>query len=211
MMGERVSLSELARRSGHSKGYIHRLKIKGVLVFDEAHTIDIDAAAIAIEEARDPAKNTAATRARDQAQRDKHGKATAPGLPLPPGYVAGGGAERDGGGGAEDGADGGRGSTYMRARTMREALGAKVLELDYKRRAGELVERRSVESAVFEAFRSLRDRLLSVPALCAPAVVGLTDPREIESAITDEMRRAFEGFESQTVQQLEARLGGAAA
>ena len=97
-------------------------------------------------------------------------------------------------------------ATYSTSRARREAADALKAELEVQKMAGSLVERARVESAVFDAFRSLRDRCLSVPSRCAPKVVGLVEVREIEQAMTDELRSAFDAFESATAQAMSARL-----
>ena len=95
--------------------------------------------------------------------------------------------------------------TYADSRARRERADAERAELATAKMAGRLVERERVEDAVFEAFRGLRDRILAMPSLAAPAVVGLTDVREIELLMSDELRRAFEGFETTTVAKINAR------
>ena len=63
------------------------------------------------------------------------------------------------------------------------------------------------DSAVFEAFRILRDRLMAMPATCAPLVIGLHEVREVEMMMADEQRRALLGFEAQGLAAIQARIG----
>jgi len=204
-MAERVSLSQLARMLGHNKGYIHKLKTRGVLVFDDDGFIDADVARAAIADARDPAKQyMAQVNARQRAAARAQPQEAPPAPIAAPRAVSGPPDGNSGGGGDPDHPS--ANATYNKARTAKEAIGARILDMELKRRAGELVERRLVEPTVFEAFRSLRDRCFAVPALCAPNLLGLTDAREIELAIADELRLAFDGFEQQTAAALNARL-----
>jgi len=191
---DRVNLSDLARRLRHNKGYIHKLKAKGILVFDEDGLLGVTEARAQIGAARDPGK------AYMQAVNDRQ-RIAASRPPLQP--VATDGADVAG----EPAATSANG-TYMRAKTMREAFGAKLSELDFRRRSGELVERRLVDSPVFEAFRMLRDRLMAMPATCAPLVIGLQEVREVEMVMADEQRRALLGFETQGLAAIQARIGG---
>ena len=94
---------------------------------------------------------------------------------------------------------------YQAHRARREAADAERAELETARYAGRLVNREEVESAVFDAFRSLRDRVLAVPRRCAPAVLGLVEVREIEFAIADELRRAL-GADEAVVAAIQAKV-----
>ena len=62
--------------------------------------------------------------------------------------------------------------------------------------AGLLVERASTERGVFDVVRSFRDAVMAVGQRAAPKVVGMSDARDIEHTITEETRKALEGFEA---------------
>lgn len=87
---------------------------------------------------------------------------------------------------------------YQTARARREQADAERAEIEVAKMAGRLVDKARVEAAVFDAFRALRDRVMNVPRRCASLVVGLTDAREIELAIADELRAALGGDSDQT-------------
>ena len=97
-------------------------------------------------------------------------------------------------------------SLYRRSQARREAANALLAEIEVETAKARLVERSTVESAVFEAFRALRDRVMAAPRRCAPTVAPLTDLREIEAVIADELRRSFEAFEQHISEQLAARM-----
>lgn len=64
-------------------------------------------------------------------------------------------------------------NTYQKARTHREAYRAKLAEMEYKVRSGELVPVKEVETAVFQAMRRVRERLQTMGARLAPVVAGM--------------------------------------
>ncbi len=92
--------------------------------------------------------------------------------------------------------------SYSDYRTRTEKATAEKAERENARAAGRLVERERVERAAFDAFRELRDRVFSTPQRSAPRVVGMIDVREIESLITAELHKAFEGWEARMVERL---------
>ncbi len=63
------------------------------------------------------------------------------------------------------------------AESNRALMDAKagLARLELRRRRGDLVSLTSVESAVFEACRRVRERLHGIPARLAPVVAGLSD------------------------------------
>lgn len=96
---------------------------------------------------------------------------------------------------------------YTDFRTRREKAEAERAEMETARMAGRLVDRDGVEHAVFDAFRQLRDATFSAPARTAPKLVGLSDAREIERVIAEELRKAFDGWEARMLERLPAKEG----
>lgn len=96
--------------------------------------------------------------------------------------------------------------TYADARARREAAEATKSELELQKYAGRLVERAKVEAAVFEMFRILRDKVMAKPSICARKVIGMVELREIELAMTDELRSAFEEFERRAGERMAVKL-----
>lgn len=97
-------------------------------------------------------------------------------------------------------------SDYQDSRARRERAEAEKAELEAAKMAKRLVDGEAVQTAVFDAFRQLRDRLMTVPRRTAPTVLGLVDVREIEMKMADEMRSAFEAFEQQTLASMANRI-----
>jgi len=58
-------------------------------------------------------------------------------------------------------------------RLVREAFETKLVELEYRKKIGELVPLEEMESAIFEVARRVRDRLLGMAPRLAPVVAGL--------------------------------------
>lgn len=102
-------------------------------------------------------------------------------------------------GGAEPG--------YQDHRTRRELADAERAELETARMAGRLVDRERGERGVFEAFRELRDAAFAATKSQARRVHGLTEMREIELALEEELREAFTGWE----ERMQRRIQDAAA
>lgn len=92
--------------------------------------------------------------------------------------------------------------SYTDYRTIREKAEAEMAQRNNLKAAGLLVERVQVERGVFDTVRTLRDVVMTVGQRVAPKCIGMTDPREIEHAITDELRKALEGFEARLIAKL---------
>jgi hypothetical protein len=85
---------------------------------------------------------------------------------------------------------------YADYRAMREKADAEMAVRANLKDAGLLVERSSVERGIFDAVRAFRDSVMVIGQRAAPRCIGLADSREIEHVITDETRKALEGFEA---------------
>lgn len=168
----RVSLSELARRLGHNKGYIHKLKARGVLIFDSDGFIDEDAARAAIAESRDPSRGYMDEV--NQQQRANHNsersdKPNAENSPAAPSANA----------------------NFMRARTMREALAAKTAQLEYRKRCGELVIKQAVNKEVTDAAGIIRQSLERLPNRLAERVAAESSADRCRALLVEEMDAAL--------------------
>lgn len=91
-------------------------------------------------------------------------------------------------------------------RVRKEKAAVEREERENAKEAGLLVSRTAVRTGVFDAFRALRDEILSTPQRAAPAVVGLGDTRDIERVFTDELRKAFENAEKRMRAFMPSRL-----
>lgn len=96
---------------------------------------------------------------------------------------------------------------YQDHRVRREAADAERAEIETGKLAGRLIERESTERAIFDLFRQLRDAVIAAAPRSAPKVIGMNDARDIERIFTDELRKAFQGWEAQMLERLPARQG----
>lgn len=131
------------------------------------------------------AKNT---RARVDSKRTAGAAANDAGSPLLDGETAPSGPDSAQGAASTPG--------YADYRTLREKADYERAERENRREAGLLVERSLVERGIFDAVRAFRDSVMVIGQRAAPRCIGLADSREIEHVITDETRKALEGFEA---------------
>lgn len=95
---------------------------------------------------------------------------------------------------------------YFEARARREEAEADKSEFESALLAERLIELDRAEAAVFSTFRVFRDRLLATPRRLAPTLAGMTDIREIQFLIDDELRRALGVGEAATWLSVKAML-----
>jgi phage terminase Nu1 subunit (DNA packaging protein) len=167
-VGARVTQSELARLLGVQRSYIHKLKTQGVLLFDSLGLIDEDVARQSIEQNHDPGKRY--MKDVNQRQRDDRAAET---KPLPPDD-------------AEPRAPSNN-LSYMRAKTMREAFNAKIAELEYKERKGELRDSQSVRKAITDSAVVIRSALELIPDKLSIRMAAESDPEKCHTLLTSEI------------------------
>jgi hypothetical protein len=169
-VGDRVTLSELARRLQHQKSYIHKLKTRGVLEFDESGLIDEDVARQSIAQSKDPDKEYMA----EVNQRQREGNSSSEGVNASP----------------SNDADRMRAPSnnlsYMRAKTMREAFNAKIAELEYKERKGELRDAQTVRKSITDAAVVIRSAIERIPDKLASRVAAESDGDRCHQLLTEE-------------------------
>ncbi|MDP3083443.1 MAG: hypothetical protein Q8N44_07105 [Rubrivivax sp.] len=165
------SRAELARALNIDRAMVTRLARRGM----PTDTVEAAQAWRCVN--LNPAFRKDTNMARDPMARAGDGAAGSPGAP--PGD-AGAGDEPDG---------------FMQHRARRERAHADLAELRVSRAAGKAVDKESAESAVFEAFRTLRDAVFAANRSAAPLVLGLTEAREVQHVLDDAYREAFAGWE----------------
>lgn len=189
-MGDRISLSELARRLKHNKGYIHKLKARGVLEFDSDGLIDEEEARAAIERNRDPAKEYMGAvnqQQREQAQEAAAGPSDAP-------------ADSEAAAAAPS-----ANATFMRARTMGAALDAKMKQLDYRQRCGELVEARQIKQSLVSAIVIVRNALARIPDRLADRLAAERDAKRCYALMNEEIELLLSDLEAESMRAVQAR------
>lgn len=93
----------------------------------------------------------------------------------------------------------------FRART--EKATAERAERDNMREAGKLAYAADIERGIYDSYRALRDAAMAVAQRAAPRCIGLGDARDIERVISDELRKAFEGWEARMLELLPQKDG----
>jgi phage terminase Nu1 subunit (DNA packaging protein) len=173
-VAEKITRAEYARRRGWSRAYVTQLVQAGRLLLDEGGRLDPDEADAALAAARDPSTHPQSTAGAHLA-----GEMAAPGL------------------GRGRGAEGASaGPTYMQARTLREAYQAKLAELEYRERSGQLLDRAAAEAESLALGRELRETLLVLPPRLAQALAESSDPHECEAILEAALLEALETLAS---------------
>jgi len=90
---------------------------------------------------------------------------------------------------------------FIQARTARELINierekvnAKLRELQYLVRVGELVEAKGIEREAFNRFRILRDSMMSIPDRLAGILAVETDEQAIFDLLRAEIEQVFRAF-----------------
>jgi hypothetical protein len=82
----------------------------------------------------------------------------------------------------------------MQARTLREAANAKLAQLEYRERSGQLLDRTAIESEALALGRELRESLLVIPPRLAQALAESADPHECETLLEAAIVEALEAL-----------------
>jgi hypothetical protein len=83
-------------------------------------------------------------------------------------------------------------SSYEAERTRKMAWDAKLSELNFKERKGELISREEEYSRATKVMVLVRSRLLNIPARVTPRVLGRDDARAVEEEIRIEIVEGLE-------------------
>lgn len=94
----------------------------------------------------------------------------------------------------EEGEEGPATSTYMLNRSRREHFQARITEINYLERAGQVVSADAVKKQAFRAARLAREALLGIPDRLAPELAGVSEPKVIHKRLTEEITRALEAI-----------------
>lgn len=83
-------------------------------------------------------------------------------------------------------------SGYLLHKETSAAYQAENARLDLEERLGRICDRADVENRTFAVFRRLRDRLLSLPSICAPRAANAADERSVRLILDEEVRKMLE-------------------
>jgi phage terminase Nu1 subunit (DNA packaging protein) len=78
-------------------------------------------------------------------------------------------------------------SNYVRARTTRMIVEARLAELRYQTAVGKLHRSEDIEFIFTQIFTSIRSKLLSLPSRCARLLIGKTDIADIVAVLQAEV------------------------
>lgn len=84
------------------------------------------------------------------------------------------------------------GTSYHRARAVREAYAARLTKLEYEERSGKLVDADEIRVTIFNQGRLFRDRMQQIPRRMAPLVAAENDARVVEEMLDSAVREALE-------------------
>lgn len=170
-VGERVTQSELSRRTGVSRQAIHKHVKAGVLVRGEDGLIDVDHARDAIRTLHPGAKTVRATAAQEPAQQ----LASAP-QPTP----------------EDDGPLGdGMPMDYQWVRTLREAEEARIARLKREEMEGSLIRLDAVRAVAAGVLAATREALLQIPARMATVLAAEDSPARVHELLQQELHQAL--------------------
>lgn len=80
---------------------------------------------------------------------------------------------------------------YQQSRALHEYYRAALKKLEYDAKAGDLVDRVTVETEAFECARTVRDAMQAIPNRLSAVLAAETDADRVEKALHDEIRTAL--------------------
>ncbi len=187
------SIRELARRIGVSDVAINKARANGripaslfsVRPSGRPYVIDLDAAEQVVRSVLSPAASPGKPRA--DKVRERQAAAPAPAVadePLPATRAAPPPPPADDPVPMQAGG-------YQKARAMREAYAAKLAQLDYQQKVGQVVSKDEMKAALFSAGRQLRDTLTQLPTRLAPQLASEQDQHVISMMLAQEINDAL--------------------
>jgi hypothetical protein len=181
-----ITQSEYARRRGVAKSAVAKAVAEGRISLIEG-MIDEEVANIQWE------KNT-----RARADSTRAGAAAA----VPPGVTTTSGLLAPGESSARETGQSDSQPNYIDFRARTEKATAESAERKNMREAGQLADTAQIKRGIYDSYRALRDAAMAVSQRAAPKCIGLGDARDIERVISDELRKAFEGWEQRMLDLL---------
>lgn len=77
-------------------------------------------------------------------------------------------------------------------KTIKEYHAAKLAELDYKERTGQLISAESVRESAFKLGRQIREAIMNIPIRISSELAAESDENKVYERLTDELRQALE-------------------
>lgn len=89
--------------------------------------------------------------------------------------------------------------SYNTSKAVREAYMAQLAKLDFEERSRKLVDAKKTKRIFFNAARTVRNNLLAIPGRLAAEITGLTDDKEVEQLIMNEILMTLEDLQNVTL------------
>lgn len=86
---------------------------------------------------------------------------------------------------------------FIESQARREMFKAKLTELEYQERVGELIPAKIVDDEWFRLARLVRDSMLNIPARIADQLAHETDQRKVQDLLEQEIYQALEALSGQ--------------
>jgi len=99
------------------------------------------------------------------------------------------------------------GQQLTRSRALKEKSLARLRQLEVLEKEGKLLDRKTVESALFKKARSVRDSLLNIPSRISPILSSIIDQSQIESLLRKEIIEALKELSSENGNSLDQKNG----
>lgn len=199
-MAARVNQSSLARTLGVSRQAVNDLVRRGILVPDAANTFDVDEARAIITERVRPSGKAAFAAASAVAAAAGAAAGEAPSAAPAADAAA-----------AQQSSDQAAQRSYFAAKTLREAAEATMAQLKLAEMQRALIQAEPAISAVYTAFRPLRDQCMLLGRKVAPTVASMTDRREVQLCIERAMAEIMDTYVRRTLPLLAAQITGTSA
>lgn len=93
--------------------------------------------------------------------------------------------------------------TFIESQAEREKFRAKLTELEYQERVGELIPAKIVDEEWSRLARLVRDSMLNIPARIADQLAHETDRRKVQDLLEQEICQALETLSGQVESEIE--------
>ena len=91
--------------------------------------------------------------------------------------------------------------TLAKARAKNELFKANLAELEFKKRMGQLLPVEEVARVWTEQIHIAKERLLSIPTRIAPAILRMTELRDVERCLRDALHAVLEELSRGDIRQ----------
>ena len=85
-----------------------------------------------------------------------------------------------------------RTNAYNQAKAVEKTFQAKLAQIEYNEKVGELVCKDAVQKTIFEMARKVRNNILNIPSKIMDKLASITDPYEVEKILLDEIYKCLE-------------------